>query len=176
VVELSNSNFPAKQASRIRLLVLDVDGVLTDGRLYYGDDGHEMKVFHVRDGLGIKNIMAAGVQVAVISGRRSQAVQNRLAELKVEHAILGRDDKDAAVQELMKRLAMPPESVACVGDDLPDLKMMRQVGLAIAVADAHPDVIAGTHWQTKTPGGKGAVREICDLIIAAQNPSGSDTR
>jgi 3-deoxy-D-manno-octulosonate 8-phosphate phosphatase (KDO 8-P phosphatase) len=173
---LSDPSFPAQRASRIRLLVLDVDGVLTDGRLYYGDDGREMKVFHVRDGYGIKNVMAAGVQVAIISGRQSQALENRLAELKIEHAILGRDDKDTAVRELIEQLGIPAESVACVGDDLPDLKMMREVGLAIAVADAHPDVIAGTHWQTKTPGGRGAVREICDLLIAARIHANADTQ
>jgi len=173
---LSDPEFPEQQASSIRLLVLDVDGVLTDGRLYYGNDGHEVKAFHVRDGYGMKKLMEAGVQIAIISGRRSAAVETRLAELDIRHAILGRDDKDLAVRELLERLDIPAEFVACIGDDIPDLKMMAEVALAIAVADAHPDVLANTRWQTRAPGGKGAVREVCDRLLAARNNAGAAPR
>ncbi len=155
-------------AARIRVLVLDVDGVLTDGRLYYDADGRETKAFHVRDGYGIQRVLAAGITVAVISGRRSGAAAARLAELRVPHVFLGRNDKAAALAELLAVLQAPAETVACVGDDTPDLGMMGGAGLRIAVADAHPDVAREAHWVTALPGGQGAVREVCDLLLAAR--------
>jgi len=164
-----STNAPtSEQAVRIRLLVLDVDGVLTDGLLQFDADGRETKVFNVRDGYGIRQVLAAGIQVAVISGRSSPAVDARMAELDVKHVLLGQNDKLAALKEITEQLAIPMEAVACVGDDLPDLPLMQAVGLSVAVADAHPKVIEGANWCTGLTGGRGAVREICDLLVAAQ--------
>lgn len=166
--DTTRAPFPAETGADIRLLVLDVDGVLTDGRLHYDADGREQKVFHVRDGYGIKQLQKAGIEVAIISGRQSRALEVRLTELGIEHAFLGRDDKDAAVRELMDRLGVPRSAVACVGDDVPDLRMMREVALGIAVADAHETVIAAADWRTAKRGGRGAVREVADALLAAR--------
>ena len=157
-------------AARIRLLVLDVDGVLTDGRLYYAADGHELKAFHVRDGYGIQQVLAAGVAVAVISGRPSLAAAARLAELQVTHVYLGRNDKRVVLEELLIRLNVTADCVACVGDDVTDLDIMGMAGLGITVADAHPDVLRQADWTTHAAGGRGAVREVCDLLLAARRP------
>ena len=151
----------------MRLLVLDVDGVLTDGRLHYDADGRESKSFHVRDGFGMKQAMRAGIAIAVISGRRSGAAAARMTELGIPHVLLGHEDKVAAFQDLLARLGIPADETACVGDDLPDLALLESCGLGIAVADAHPSVRAGAHWITDKPGGCGAVREVCDLLVAA---------
>lgn len=156
------------RAAPIRLLVLDVDGVLTDGRLYYDGEGREFKSFHVRDGQGIQRVLAAGIHVAVISGRRSAATSARMKELSVPHVILGRNDKLPALQELITDLQIAMDRVACVGDDIADLPLMRVAALPIAVADAHPDVLAASRWTTRLPGGHGAVREVCDLLLAAR--------
>lgn len=155
-------------AAATRLLVLDVDGVLTDGRLYYDADGRETKSFHVRDGLGLQQVMAAGITVAVISGRASAAAAARLAELRVPHVYLGRNDKAVVLEALLQQLGVPAEATACVGDDVTDLPIMTRAGLGIAVADAHPRVRAAAHWCTTTAGGLGAVREVCDLLLAAR--------
>lgn len=155
-------------AARTRLLVLDVDGVLTDGRLHYDADGRESKSFHVRDGLGLQQLMAAGVTVAVISGRRSGAAAARLAELAVPHVHLGRNDKQVVLEGLLRELGLAAEFVACVGDDVTDLPIMRLSGLGIAVADAHPRVRGAADWCTAAGGGQGAVREICDLLLDAR--------
>jgi 3-deoxy-D-manno-octulosonate 8-phosphate phosphatase (KDO 8-P phosphatase) len=154
--------------ARIRLLVLDVDGVLTDGRLYYGPEGEQLKVFHVRDGHGIKALQAAGVTVAVISGRNSPAVARRCADLGIGEVAQGIDDKAAAFEALRQRLGVVAADCACIGDDTPDAPLMRRVGLAIAVADAHPDARAAAHRRTRLPGGQGAVREACDWLLAAR--------
>jgi 3-deoxy-D-manno-octulosonate 8-phosphate phosphatase (KDO 8-P phosphatase) len=155
-------------AARTRLLVLDVDGVLTDGRLYYDGHGNELKAFHVRDGYGIKAVLAHGCAVAVISGRRSAAVETRLKELGIQHAVLGRDDKLPALEGVARDVGIDDFStVACVGDDAPDLAIMTRVGFAVAPADAHPEVAAMAHWQTSAKGGRGAVREVCDLLVRA---------
>jgi 3-deoxy-D-manno-octulosonate 8-phosphate phosphatase (KDO 8-P phosphatase) len=159
------------RAANVRLLVLDVDGVLTDGRLYFDADGREQKVFHVRDGYGIKALQESGVPVAVISGRSSVAVEKRVAELAIRHSQLGCEDKAAALTSLLAELGIPPDAVACVGDDSPDLPVMEMVGLSIAVGDAHPDVVAAADWVTQLAGGMGAVREICDLLMQAHRPS-----
>lgn len=155
-------------AARIRLLVLDVDGVLTDGRLHYDADGRESKSFHVRDGYGIQQVLAAGIRVAVISGRSSPAAAARLAELKVPHTCLGRNDKRQVLDQLLKELQIPLGDVACVGDDVIDLEIMVPVALGIAVADAHPDVVRAADWVTTAGGGRGAVREVCDLLLSSR--------
>lgn len=151
--------------SPIRLLVLDVDGVLTDGRLWYGSDGEELKGFHVRDGLGIKSLQAAGVEVAIISGRASPAVARRAGELGLRHIVQGCEDKGRAFDTLCATLGIRAHEVACVGDDTPDLPMLARAGIAIAVADAHPDVRAAASRVTTLPGGHGAVREVCDWLL-----------
>ncbi len=154
--------------ARIQLLILDVDGVLTDGRLYFGAKGEALKVFHVRDGHGIKLIMAAGVQVAACSGRRSAATASRLRELKVPNVVQGCDDKLLALHRLSRRLKIDPLNCACIVDDTPDLPLMSGVGLAAAVADAHPLVLSAAHWISALPGGRGAVREFCDCLLRAR--------
>jgi len=157
-----------KTVAAIRLLVLDVDGVLTDGRLYFGPRGEALKVFHVRDGHGIKLLMGSGVQVAAFSGRRSAAVTKRMRELKVRNLVQGCSDKVAALEELTQRLGIEPLACACIVDDTPDLPLMSAVGLAAAVADAHPLVLAAAHWVSAARGGHGAVREFTDAILRAR--------
>jgi 3-deoxy-D-manno-octulosonate 8-phosphate phosphatase (KDO 8-P phosphatase) len=157
-----------QRAARIRLLILDVDGVLTDGRLYLSSDGVESKAFHTRDGHGIKLLREGGVNVAVISGRRSRAVELRMTELGVEHLYQGIDNKLTALDELVARLDLELDEVAHVGDDVIDLPVMRKVGLAIAVQDASEFVKRHAHWQTANAGGRGAVRDACELILEAQ--------
>jgi len=152
----------------IRLLVLDVDGVLTDGRLYFGSQGELLKVFHVRDGHGLKALRASGVEVAVISGRRSAAVRRRCRELGIAHVMQGVADKLAAFQGLAARLGIAPAACACVGDDEPDVPLMRAVRLAYAVPDAHPAAQKAAHRITRLSGGQGAVREVCDELIRAR--------
>jgi 3-deoxy-D-manno-octulosonate 8-phosphate phosphatase (KDO 8-P phosphatase) len=152
----------------VRLLILDIDGVLTDGRLYFGPKGEALKVFHVRDGHGIKLLMAAGVQVAALSGRRSAAAAARLRELSVPTVVQGCNDKLAALRKLTRRLEVDPLQCACIVDDTPDLPLMSAVGLAAAVADAHPIVKSAAHWVSKAPGGTGAVRELCDALLRAR--------
>lgn len=157
-----------ERANDIRLLVLDVDGVLTDGRLYFSARGEEMKSFHVRDGAGIVHVLKAGLQVAVISGRQSRAVERRMAELGVTWIRQGVVDKHAALRELLDILGLGPQAVACIGDDSADLPLFETARLAVAVADAHPSVKAQAHFITQAMGGQGAVREICDLILETQ--------
>jgi len=159
-----------ERARRIRLLVLDVDGVLTDGRIYMSASGEELKVFHVRDGSGLVALQRAGVTVAIISGRDSAAVTRRAAELGIVHVHQGVGDKAAELSALMDRLGVTPAETACVGDDTPDLPMLRRAGLAVAVADAHPELVGAAHWTTAAPGGRGAVREVCDLLLSARAP------
>ena len=158
----------ATPLARIELLVLDVDGVLTDGRLFFTARGEALKVFHVRDGHGIKLLMAAGVAVAAISGRRSAAVAARMRELGVARLVQGCSDKVAALQRLTRRLGIDPLNCACICDDTPDLPLMSAVGVAGAVADAHPLVRSAAHWISQADGGKGAVREFCDAVLRAR--------
>jgi 3-deoxy-D-manno-octulosonate 8-phosphate phosphatase (KDO 8-P phosphatase) len=157
-----------RQAARIRLLILDVDGVMTDGRLHYDAEGREFKTFHVRDGYGIRRLMDAGVTVAVISGRRSQSAAGRMADLGIRHVILGREDKQAALDELLARVGIGAPATACIADDASDLPMMSRVALPIAVADCHASIVDAAAWRTSLPGGAGAVREVCDLLLAAR--------
>jgi 3-deoxy-D-manno-octulosonate 8-phosphate phosphatase (KDO 8-P phosphatase) len=162
----------ARPLAKIELLVLDVDGVLTDGRLYFSGSGEALKTFHVRDGHGIKLLMQSGVAVAAVSGRRSPAVTARMRELKVRHVVQGCVDKVAALIELTQRLDIDPLACACLVDDTPDLPLMAAVGFAAAVADAHPLVLSAAHWISEAPGGLGAVRELCDAMLRARGASG----
>jgi 3-deoxy-D-manno-octulosonate 8-phosphate phosphatase (KDO 8-P phosphatase) len=158
----------ATPLARIELLILDVDGVLTDGRLYFTGRGEALKVFHVRDGHGIKLLMAAGVAVAAFSGRRSAAVAARMRELQVPHVVQACSDKVAALHRLTERSGLDPLKCACISDDTPDLPLMSAVGLGCAVADAHPVVLSAAHWIAKANGGCGAVRELCDAMLRAR--------
>ena len=157
-----------ERARRIRLLVLDVDGVLTDGRLFFTAGGEELKVFHVRDGAGIVAVQKAGVTVAIISGRDSAAVTRRAGELGIRHVRQGAGDKGAVLDQLLAELGIAAAETACVGDDTPDAPMLHRAGLAIAVADTHPALAAAAHWVTSSKGGRGAVREVCDLLLSAR--------
>ena len=157
-----------ERASRIRLVVFDVDGVFTDGRLYYGSQGEELKVFHVHDGQGVKRLLKHGVAVAVISGRESAAVARRMQDLGIAHVFQGDEEKLPLFERLLKKLGLTAEQAACVGDDLPDLPLLERAGLAIAVPNALEGVKTRAQFVTKAPGGRGAVREVCDLIMASQ--------
>lgn len=153
---------------RIKLIVLDVDGTLTDGTLLYGSDGAESKAFHVADGLGIVMAQAAGLRVAALSGRRSAAVERRLAELKVGDVIQSAGDKAAAMRGLREKYGLAREEVAYVGDDLNDLPAFDEAGVKIAVADAAEFVRERADWVTPRPGGRGAVRDVVDEILRRQ--------
>ena len=155
------------RAAQIRLVIFDVDGVLTDGRLYLADDGNEFKAFHSRDGHGLKMLQNQGVAVAIISGRRSLAVEQRMADLGISYVYMGVQDKLVAFQDLLQRQGLDAAQVAYVGDDVIDLPVMIRVGLAIAVQDADPFVKRHAHWQTPSPGGRGAAREVCELLLEA---------
>ncbi len=156
------------RAAQIKLLIFDVDGVLTDGCLLMDKDGHEYKAFHSRDGHGMKMLQQSGVDVAIITGRSSPVVKHRMDGLGIKHLYQGQDDKRVAFVELMQQLNLQPDEVAYVGDDVIDLPVMRQVGLAVAVQDAHELVKKYAHWQTPCCGGRGAGRDICELIMKAQ--------
>lgn len=156
------------KAAQIRLLIFDVDGVLTDGSLFLGDDGQEYKAFHSRDGHGIKMLLSHGVEVAIITGRSSQVVEHRMKNLGVSRVYQGQLDKTKAFQALLAEMELKPEQVAYVGDDVVDLPVMRKVGLAIAVQDAHPLVKQHAHWQTPHGGGRGAARDVCEMLLEAQ--------
>jgi 3-deoxy-D-manno-octulosonate 8-phosphate phosphatase (KDO 8-P phosphatase) len=157
-----------ERAARIRLLIFDVDGVLTDGSLFVGDDGQEYKAFHSRDGHGIKMLQQYGVEIAIITGRTSRVVEHRMANLGIRHVFQGRLEKLPAFEELTQQLSVDPDDTAYVGDDVVDLPIMRRVGLAIAVQDAHPLVKQHAHWQTPSGGGRGAARDVCELLLEAQ--------
>jgi len=157
-----------EKAARIRLLIFDVDGVLTDGSLFVGDDGQEYKAFNSRDGHGIKMLLKYGVEVAIITGRTSRVVEHRMANLGIAHVYQGKLDKLPAYEELRTKLGISPEETAYVGDDVVDLPVMRRVGLAIAVQDAHPLVRQHSHWQTPNTGGRGAARDVCEMLMEAK--------
>jgi 3-deoxy-D-manno-octulosonate 8-phosphate phosphatase (KDO 8-P phosphatase) len=162
------------RAARIRLAAFDVDGTLTDGRLWYGEDGRETKVFHVHDGLGLKRLQAHGIEVAIITARISHPVALRAEELDIRHVYQGQGDKRACLRELLEALNLTADQAAFVGDDLPDLPAMSVAGLSIAVANAHPWVAEQAHWQTRLQGGYGAAREVCDLLLLAQGKAGAE--
>jgi len=159
---------PAPRASRIRLLVLDVDGVLTDGGLFYGASGEETKRFHVHDGLALVAARKAGLQIAVLSSRASAAVTRRMTELGVSEVHQGVGDKAGALAALCERLGVPASAVAMMGDDLPDLVAMGQVGLALAPANAVGEVKRAAHWVARRRGGDGAVREAVEMLLKAR--------
>ena len=166
-----NAEFPNEawqRAGPVRLLILDVDGVLTDGSLYFGPKEELCKVFHVRDGHGIKMAQRGGIELALVSGRRSDAAFHRARELGVTRFYEGVRDKTAILEELLAALNLTPSQAAAVGDELVDLPLFHRVGLGVAVVDAVPEVRAAAHWITTLPGGQGAVREVCDLLLKAQ--------
>ena len=167
---------PTDPAS-IDLLILDVDGVLTDGRLYYGPRGEVLKVFDVKDGYGIKRLIDVGVQVAIISGRDSPHVKKRAKDLGIRHVYQGISEKLPVFEKLSRRLGIDPKRCACIGDDRPDVPVMRAVGLSFAVFDAHPAALKIADMVTPNVGGRGAVRNVCDLLAGARlNASRQFTR
>ena len=157
-----------QKAAQIRLVVFDVDGVLTDGSLFIGDDGQEYKAFNSRDGHGMKMLQASGVTIGIITGRSSQVVSHRMSSLGIRHVYQGQHDKLPAFMELIGKLGLQAEQVAYVGDDVVDLPILTRVGLAIAVQDAHNLVKQHSHWITPNPGGRAAARDVCEMIMQAQ--------
>ena len=156
------------RAANIKLVLFDVDGVLTDGRLLLGDDGQEYKAFNSKDGHGIKMLARHGVATGIITGRSSRVVEHRVRDLKIEHVYQGCAEKLPVYRQLLAKLGLQPEQTAFVGDDVVDLPIMLNVGLAVAPRDAHPLVIQHAHWTTPSAGGRGAARELCELILHAQ--------
>lgn len=154
------------KAREIKLLICDVDGVFSDGRVYMGNDGEELKAFHTKDGFGVKSLINAGINVAIITGRRSKIVETRMTNLGVEYIYQGQDNKFTAYQELMSKLNLAPHQVAYIGDDVVDKVVMDDCGLGVAVNDAHPILLNDCDYTTFTPGGFGAVRELSDLLLA----------
>ena len=158
-----------KKVKRIRLLVLDVDGVLTDGKLYFDNSGNELKAFNTLDGHGIKMLRQSGVEVGIITGRTSGLVEKRSKDLGITLLIQGREDKFTALEELLTQFTCELEEIAFMGDDWPDLTVMTRVGLALSVSSAHWQVLEAAHWVSEKAGGAGAVRDACDLIMLSQN-------
>lgn len=158
-----------EKASQIKLVIFDVDGVLTDGSLFIDDNGMEYKAFYSRDGLGMKMLQKTNVKIAIITGRSSEVVSYRMKSMGVEHVYQGQDDKLLAYEKIKKELQLSADEIAYVGDDIIDLPVMKKVGFAIAVQDAHPLVIKHAHWQTPHSGGRGAARDVCELVMEAQN-------
>lgn len=158
-----------ERAKKIRLVIFDVDGVLTDGKLFFDDQGREYKSFHARDGQGIKMLRQNDVEVAVISGRYAESVEKRMNSLGINYVYQKQENKVAALEQLCAQLNITAAQVAHVGDDLPDLPVMRLVGLAVAVNDAHFVVRQHAHFITENAGGNGAAREVCDLVMQAHN-------
>lgn len=157
-----------KRAQLIKLVALDVDGVLTDGTLVFGREGDAFKLFHVRDGMGMSLLRRMGIAVALVTGRYSDMVRMRAEELKLDAVCQGRQDKGVAIDELMTQFQLTAEQIAYIGDDLIDLPALSKVGLACAVADAVSEVKERAHFITGAPGGRGAVREVAELILKAQ--------
>jgi 3-deoxy-D-manno-octulosonate 8-phosphate phosphatase (KDO 8-P phosphatase) len=157
-----------KKAANIRLVIFDVDGVLTDGSLYIGDDGQEYKAFHSKDGHGMVMLQQSGVEIAIITGRSSEVVRIRMASLGIQRVYQGKREKLPAYEELKQITGFDDEQIAYVGDDVVDLPVMTRVGLAVAVQDAHALTKQHAHWVTPGNGGRGAAREVCELIMEAQ--------
>ncbi|MBT0395328.1 3-deoxy-manno-octulosonate-8-phosphatase KdsC [Morganella morganii subsp. morganii] len=158
-----------EKATKIRLLICDVDGVMSDGLIYQGNSGEELKAFNVRDGYGIRCLLTSGIEVAIITGRKAKLLEDRANTLGITHLYQGQSDKLLAYRELLDKLALRPGEVAYIGDDLIDWPVMAEVGLSAAVADAHPLLLPKADYVTQIAGGRGAVRELCDLILLAQN-------
>lgn len=164
--------FPAEvldRARRIRLVSFDVDGVLTDGRIVYSERGDELKAFHVQDGSAIKLLAAEGIPSLILTGRSSAPVARRAAELGIEHVFQGVTDKAAVLGALLERLELGTDTVAHVGDDLPDLPVFAIAGLAIGVPNGHPSALAHAHYVTRLEGGQGVAREVCELLLRARH-------
>ncbi len=156
------------RAARVRLLVLDVDGVMTDGQLYFTSHGDEIKAFSTLDGQGIKLLRQVGIEVAIISGRDSPLLARRAGNLGIDLLYQGREDKLVVLDQILASLGLDYRQTAYVGDDLPDLACMGKAGLSISVPNGHAEAKARAHYLTSLPGGHGAVREVCDLILRAQ--------
>ena len=157
-----------EKAREVRLVIFDVDGVLTDGSLYLGDDGQEYKAFHSKDGHGMVMLQESGIDIAIITGRTSEVVRIRMQSLGIQHVFQGKRDKGPAYLELKQLTGLTDSQIAYVGDDVVDLPVMTQVGLAIAVNDAHQLVKQHAHWTTPSGGGRGAAREVCEMLMQAQ--------
>lgn len=156
-------------AKEIKLLICDVDGVFSDGLIYMGNQGEELKTFHTRDGYGVKSLMNAGIEIAIITGRQSQIVENRMQALGIKLIYQGQDDKVKAYHDICQRLAIEPQHTGYIGDDLIDWPVMEKVALKVCVADGHPLLAKRANYVTHIKGGHGAVREVCDLILQARN-------
>ena len=156
------------KAAAVRLIVFDVDGVLTDGGLFIGDDGQEYKAFHSKDGHGMVMLQQSGVEIAIITGRTSEVVRIRMASLGIERVYQGKREKLPAYEEIKQITGFDDEQIAYVGDDVVDLPVMTRAGFAVAVQDAHPLAKQHAHWVTPSGGGRGAAREVCELIMDAQ--------
>jgi 3-deoxy-D-manno-octulosonate 8-phosphate phosphatase (KDO 8-P phosphatase) len=165
-----------ERARSVRLAIFDVDGVMTDGTLYIGASGEALKAFNILDGHGVKMLQAGGVATAILSGRSSEAVAHRARELGIAHVLQGIPDKVAAFERLAAQERMAPSECAFVGDDLPDVEVMKRCGLAVAVANAVDAVKACAHYVTRASGGRGAVREFCELVLRAQGKPAGDRR
>jgi 3-deoxy-D-manno-octulosonate 8-phosphate phosphatase (KDO 8-P phosphatase) len=158
--------------TQIKLLACDVDGVFSDGSIYLGNQREEFKAFNTKDGYGVKALGQAGITVAIITGRRSNIVEQRMTSLGVQHIVQGEDDKQKALMNLMVSLKLTEQHVASMGDDIPDIGMFSLSAIKIAVADAHPGVTKQANWITTMNGGRGAVREVCDTLLQAQGSLG----
>ncbi len=165
---LDDENLALKMRA-IRLLTCDVDGVLTDCRIFVDDQGRELKAYSAQDGQGIKMLQHAGIHVAWITGSKAPGVMHRARQLGVHHVIMGAEDKVTPWERLRDELALPADACAHIGDDLPDVPLFNRCGLAVAVPHAPPAVRARTHYVTAKDGGQGAVRELCERILAAQD-------
>lgn len=157
-----------EKARQIELVIFDVDGVLTTGALFYGDDGQEYKAFNSRDGHGMRMLLDSGVQIGIITGRESEVVTLRMRNLGISHVLQGRRDKLPAYLEMKAMTGITDDKIAYVGDDVVDLPVMKRVALAVAVQDAHPLVKQHAHWQTPSAGGQGAARDFCEFVMEAK--------
>ncbi|GLQ71336.1 3-deoxy-manno-octulosonate-8-phosphatase KdsC [Vibrio penaeicida] len=155
-------------AKNLKLLICDVDGVFSDGLVYMGNQGEELKTFHTRDGYGIKALMSAGIEIAIITGRQSKIVENRMTALGISLIYQGQDDKLKAYADICEKLNIAPEHTGYIGDDLIDWPVMEKVGLKVCVADGHPLLVKRANYVTHIKGGHGAVREVCDLVLEAR--------
>ncbi|MGD8761957.1 MAG: HAD hydrolase family protein [Desulfobacteraceae bacterium] len=158
----------ADKLKKIKLLLLDVDGVLTDGSIIFNDKGQESKQFNVKDGFGMKLLMSVGIQLGIVTGRRSMALTHRCNDLGIRLIFDGISEKASILDEIQRRTGISTDNIAFVGDDIPDLALMRRIGVSIAVANAHENVRAQADWVTSAPGGAGAVREVCEAILKSQ--------
>ncbi len=158
-----------EKARTIKLAIFDVDGVLTDGKIYFTEDGSEYKAFHSHDGMGMKMLLRSGIEIAIITARNSKLVTKRMAELGVKHVFQGQENKFIAYESIKSQLALQDDEIAYTGDDLNDLGLIRKCGLGIAVANASPIVHQHADWCTTRLGGAGAVREVCEFILSAKS-------